>query len=397
MGSGLKKLAYGLGAGLQTFGHEYGKALDKEQAMEQQKFENQMAKDRLSETQKMNTNLLKMRDMQMSQMEFQNNVKKAQYNHSKIAEGIAAGGYHPKFSTPLLTQYHPSKIAYRYNEAESTPDKYVIEKGHYKLKADGKTPEIDPETGDKIWVPLPGLARKREYTPEQWVAEVNKLQDVTHGIAMQQKKDILQLQLNNYKQKHEWLVQNDQDYKNRWYETEAGKREKEYEELRNQKMQKEIDAVGKSKTAGKGAVYKDADGNKVELTSQEVETAKANRRAMEEQGYEGIRVQEAWRIGKVKDDPIQMRALDRGLKKVLREEESDASFLKMHKEMGVPRKFLQDMLDDAKENPELYLDDSEGMGVSKEGSSKGLTGWFSNFFSSMNPDVGVNEGAGAMF
>jgi hypothetical protein len=395
-----RSLLAGLGAGLTTFGRGLAQSQQQEAQQKQLEEENRRADARLAETQKMNVARLKESDLKIKQLEFENNMKQAAATGQKMANEISAGGYGPAFSSGVLNKYHPGKIAYRFEEGQSSDDEYVFTRGYFERDSDGN-PLVDPKTGEKIFEELPGLAKEWKGTPKEWMDNVNKLMDPLNVQAMTAKKGVLDMQLDFYKKEHTWRSENDEEYKKRWMSylenTPGGKRTAEYEKLRNEQMamQNKAGVKGAKKEKAPAATYRDSNNNPVELSSQEVETAKANRRALEAKGYDGIRVQEAWRIGNIMDDTNSMKTLDSQLKKVLREEIPESQFLRLHKSMKVPRKFLRDLLDDARENPNEFLSEGDsGPGMQSESSTSGLSGWFSNFFGSMSSE---NAESGVMF
>jgi len=374
MGSSILR---GLGAGLQTFGQEYGRALDKERAAKERE-------DRFTEQKRMNDSTLAYRDMQMKQMEFTNEMKKAAYAQNKIAQVVSASGYAPDGAgVEAYNKWHPSKVAWKYDAAKSSPNDVHMQRGYYKRDKETGEPEIGDD-GKNIFVPFAGKSGVWNGTDVQWIEQFNKGMDPTYGQAMQQKKNGLEMEIKHADALHKAKLANDKDYK-MWYEsTPQGKREADFKESQTAKIKKETELMGTKGVKPPAATFKGIDGKKHAATSQEVEIAKADQRMLQDQGLEGIKVGDAYRIGQLQDDSMSMRTLDTQLKKVLDETMSPTEFLKFSKELNVPRAFLQKLLDDAMENPEMFTTGESGVQAQK--SSGGISGWFKNIFSGSTSD-----------
>jgi len=385
-----RKLGQGLGAGLTTFGAAYGQAQQQEQAEKQQALENKQSADKFAETKKMNDSLLEQRAQQAKLNQFKLNMSKAAESHKMMVDVAAGSGYAPKPTTDAINKYHPGGIKWIVDDAQSTPDNYVINKGYWLKDKDGNV-KLDPKTGEKIFEKLPGLASRWEGSPKEFIGEVNKAMNPVHIQSMQMKDDALKLQLDYFKK----TAEAERGEKEKAYGTESGARKKTSEELANEQTRLENEKLRKQNKGETGkppaATFKDSQNKEHKLSSQEVEIAKADARSLKEKFGAGITTEQAWRMGKIQDDSQALRVLDSQLRGILDETVTEAEFLKLSKSMKVPREFLQSMIDDARENPELYQDSGDS-GVTSSDGSTGVVAWFKNLFSSgekINPNQGV--------
>lgn len=377
-----KSIGAGLGAGLTTFGAAYGNELNREEALKQQNIENVRADERLAETKKMNDSLLQQRATQAKLAKFEFNIKKAAETHKQMTSSIAAVGYAPRQTTEILSNNHPSKIVWKFNDADSTADMYHMTRGTYEM--DGDKPVL--KDGEKVFEPLPGLAAKWEGTPKEFVSEVNKVLNPLHMQSMQQKEDVQNMQLEFYKKQHKWAMENSQEYKNKWYETPAGRLEKEQKEANLANTKKSTEVMGVPKVKSPAATWQGiGSGKPIELTSQEVETAKQNHRQLKDvDGYEKSTMQEVWRVTQLKENPKAVDKLNGQVQDVLTNSMSEADYLAQAKELRIPRQFLIDLLEDARENPDEFGEDSGVPSPKKGKGSKavGVLKWVNKF---LNP------------
>jgi len=362
MGTGAR-LGRALGAGLATFGRAETEREIREE--EKRRFDEQSArKERQLKIQEQDAKQRK----EMQELKIQQ--EKAIFNNKQLMQAYVAAKGDPQALGAAMSQYGNTGRVYQYNPMKSKEQgKIVYDIGTRIRTADGGLKQKD---GKPEIEPLPLSAGEVAFDDQAALDKhIIKSADPEFLLAMERQKNKEEILRDSaIKLMVEKLAVSD-EHRAKVEATPEGQRfiEKHRQEIENMKART---AKTKAETQriksdkGKGLAsqapvtqIKGIGGKPEQLTDADKQIAIQNQKAFEGQGYQGITVQEAYRMSQLQSDEEAQRDIADGLVMVQTGELTPAEFRDLAEDYNVPVQFFDNMLAEAEALGEIEREEAE--------------------------------------